>query len=394
MKVDPQHCHSDGSIYYFGYGALVNPISRQRRGINTCQAQAASLPDYRLTFAFGGAANIVKKKGWEVHGILMRVSSPKDFEILRDFDTGYDCVQVDVVPYKDYWNECSDDEEEGETLCGYRNSLRGKQPIKANVFVMHQDEDENNELPMDKLPQERYLRVIASGMKSYGVNDDYIAEEIMDTPYIPNRNPMDYMRFPPASKLIPRMNLLEWDIERARMIQRANAANQNLLLLRIGRHVIKVQDDHDPESPFNVWVKGRCGEGKEDATWCVIQTLFDPDLPLINSADEVSILHQEWAENQMVEKFQQAGISATVIVQVLSGMDDSDRTYSITAASCTGSTLGSCCPITEEVDPFGQRKQRKSKSLRSSIYSGFKGVFFKKAQGEASPLDRREQSLQ
>lgn len=160
--VDARNYHDDGGIYYFGYGAMVNPTSRQRRGITTCQAQAASLPDFRLTFACAGAANICKANGWEVHGILMRCASTRDFEVLAEFDTGYDCIQVDVVPYNDYWSECEDDEE-GQTKCGYRNSLRGKRPIKANVFVMHSDESENQDLSTDKLPQERYLRVVASG---------------------------------------------------------------------------------------------------------------------------------------------------------------------------------------------------------------------------------------
>jgi hypothetical protein len=59
---------SDGSvILYFGYGAMVrvrvNPISRARRGVETLPEQPAILQDFRPTFAFGGAGNILRKGG-------------------------------------------------------------------------------------------------------------------------------------------------------------------------------------------------------------------------------------------------------------------------------------------------------------------------------------------
>ena len=388
--VEEHHYETDGCIYYFGYGALVNPTSRQRRGITTCQAQAASLPDYRLTFAYGGAANICKAQGWEVHGILMRCASPKDFEVLSAFDTGYDCIQVNVVPYNDYWNESRDSAEEGDSKCGYRNSLRGKRPIKANVFVMHRDEDENCDLPMDKLPQERYLRVIASGMQSYGVDDGYIEDQIMGVSYIPSRKPADYLRFPKASKSQPSMTLVEWELECGRRLEEASDQKKSLLVLRLGRTVIQVDDDHDPENPFCVWVRGRL-VGPQDCTWVIIQTLFDPDLPRINSPEEVTIVHQEWAENQMMEKFEQAGIRAKAILQVdIGDVDDRGAACHImsdSSTSCSGTTAESSLPVddpssnTEDDTPVESRRRQSrkgttsSKSIRSTIRSGIRGVF-------------------
>ena len=390
--VERHNYDTDGCLYYFGYGALVNPTSRQRRGITTCQAQAASLPDYRITFACGGAANICKAQGWEVHGILMRCASPKDFEVLSAFDTGYDCIQVNVFPYNDYWSECGDseEEEEGETKCGYKNSLRGKRPIKANVFVMHRDEDENCDLPMDKLPQERYLRVIASGMRSYGVDDSYIEDEIMGVSYIPSRKPGDYLRFPKASKVQPRMTLMEWEKECGRRIQEASDQKKSLLVFRLGNTVIQVDDDHDPENPFCVWVRGRL-VGAQDCTWVIIQTLFDPDLPRINSPEEVTIVHQEWAENQMMEKFEQAGIRAKAILQVHSGdvgdRDDDCHRMSESRTSSGSTTIASSLLVddpsnnTDDDAPVGSRKRQsrkgKSKSIRSTIRSSLRGVFFR-----------------
>ena len=386
--LEQHHYDTDGGLYYFGYGALVNPTSRKRRGITTCQSQAASLPDYRLTFAYGGAANICKAKGWEVHGILMRCASSKDFEVLSAFDTGYDCIQVNVIPYSDYWDECSDDTEEGHTKCGYLNPLRGKRPVKANVFVMRRDENENSDLPMDKLPQERYLRVIASGMRSYGIDESYLEDQIMGVPYIPNRKPDEYLRFPMASKIEATMTLVEWEKECQRRLQKADAEKQNLLVFRLGSTVIQVDDNHDPENPFCVWVRGRL-VGPQDSTWVIIQTLFDPDLPLINCANEVTSVHQSWAENQMMEKFEQAGIHAEAILQLSGGGGEEDRdhcyrpSYSsrVFSDDTAASSLTTDDPSSnaDENDLIQSRQQLsrkgKTKSIQSTIRSSLRGFF-------------------
>jgi hypothetical protein len=38
-------------------------------------------------------------------------------------------------------------------------------PLKVNIFVMEGFESENAKLPTEKLPQKRYVRVIATGMR-------------------------------------------------------------------------------------------------------------------------------------------------------------------------------------------------------------------------------------
>ena len=59
----------------FSFGPMVNPLVRERRGILTYDEQPAILQDYRLTFHFGGVANVVHQRGYEVHGIFMRISN-------------------------------------------------------------------------------------------------------------------------------------------------------------------------------------------------------------------------------------------------------------------------------------------------------------------------------
>ena len=74
---------------------------------------------------------------------------------MNEFDAGYDCIEVEVYP--------SESEE----------------PVKANVFVMACYESENAKLPMEKLAQEQFIHVIATGMKHHGINDEYIDYSIL-----------------------------------------------------------------------------------------------------------------------------------------------------------------------------------------------------------------------
>lgn len=55
-EINPAAMESDGSgIFYFGYGAMVNPISRARRGVETLNERPAILEDFRLVSVHQGS---------------------------------------------------------------------------------------------------------------------------------------------------------------------------------------------------------------------------------------------------------------------------------------------------------------------------------------------------
>lgn len=86
------------AIYYFGYGPIVDPIVRLRRGCNIApeNIKTAILYDHRLKFVAGGTANIVKSRGWDVKGVLLRFENQTEFEAFRQFDANYDVRDVSV----------------------------------------------------------------------------------------------------------------------------------------------------------------------------------------------------------------------------------------------------------------------------------------------------------
>ena len=206
----------------------------------------------------------------------MECKTLKDWEILKEFDAGYDCLDVNVYLYD------------------------SQEPLQAQVFVMALDKLENDELPKEKLPQERYVRVIATGMRRYGVEDEYIDYSILNVPYIPNRKPEEYLTFPKEKEKLKTISYNDY----------AKKAEKKAWYL-IGNKVIQL-GEHDPNSPFVQWITSRL-VGKPDCTWTMLQTLYDPDLPVCESENDIQPLHVAWTENQMIEKFEQAELAGTVV---------------------------------------------------------------------------------
>lgn len=232
----------------------------------------------------------------------MECKTKKDWELLKEFDAGYDCIEVDVYPY---------DSEE---------------PVRANIFVMEGYESENAKLPTEKLPQvrasfsflvrtvgftiltytcvsrslqERYVKVIATGIRQHGVDDEYIDYSILNVPYIPSRKPDEYLAFPKEKEKLKTISFTEY----------SKKAKKKMWFL-IGTKVIQL-GEHDPNCPFVEWIASRL-VGKSDCTWTMLQTLFDPDLPVCETEEDVEPLHIAWAENQLAEKFEQADLTGSV----------------------------------------------------------------------------------
>lgn len=91
-------CDESEAIYYFGYGPIVNPIVRYRRGcmIPPEQIKTAILYDHRLKFVAGGTANVVATRGWDVKGVLLRFNSKDEWNAFRQYDANYDVREISV----------------------------------------------------------------------------------------------------------------------------------------------------------------------------------------------------------------------------------------------------------------------------------------------------------
>ena len=286
-------CSPSNPIYYFGYGPIVNPIVRRRRGVKTMKEQGAVLPEYRLTFAYGGVVNAIKQRGYEVQGVLMAFETQEDWARFQEFDAGYNLDQVQVFPF--------DNPEE---------------PTTAYTFLQDREYSDGDKAdrPLETLPQERYLKLIASGMRAYQIDEEYIEDHILSIPYVPKTKPEDFKQFPQTRPVLPRISFLKYQ---ERLCGNAGPAD---IYFVVGIKVIRV-DPHDPSNPCSRWLRERA-HGQPDVTLTLHRTVVDLDLPMVDDPQDLTPLHIAWAENHFVEYLEQGGMSATAIFLLLSDRDE------------------------------------------------------------------------
>eukprot|EP00934_Nitzschia_sp_Nitz4_P008023 Nitzschia sp. Nitz4//scaffold215_size37433//14497//15588//NITZ4_007750-RA/size37433-processed-gene-0.41-mRNA-1//1//CDS//3329542148//8013//frame0 len=285
MTLDIRRGEGSETVYFFGYGPIVNPTVRRRRGVETDGEEAAILPDFRLTFAYGGVVNLVKRRGYEVQGVLMRFDDPEQWKRFRSFDAGYDLDEVLVYPFK-----------------------TPEYPIRAYSLIMKNFDEGKSDETTEKLPQERYLRLIAEGMRRYKIDEEYIEDHVFSVPYIPKTSPENFKSFPAATNPLPKITFQHYRDRLCRF-----ACDWEVYFI-LGNRVIHL-GDHDPENPCAIWYRSKA-HGLPDVTLTLHQMIVDPDIPMVDSRDELTPLHVAWAENHTWEYLEQGGITARVVFEI------------------------------------------------------------------------------
>jgi len=348
---DSEDEDSNGEIWYFGYGPIVNAAVRERRGVQTSQEQPAILPNHRLTFAYGGVASIVPMRGYLVHGVLMKVDTPEDWVKMQKFDSGqYEAQRRRVYPY-----DLNKLEDPADT---YEEEIT---PVRCHVFVQSDYEVSLLEKPLEKKPQERYLRLIAQGMQKVNADPNYVENEIMGCPYVEMRTQEEWLTFSHVSnkKNVPKISMDKYQ----RICQKASPDDCYFILRN---HVIQLHH-HDPENPSAKWIRSN-GHGNPDISFLVHTIVVDPDVPYAGSEEGMTDLHYRWAENHMVDFCQQAQIEAFKIYRLKGGGGNVKDTPPVTTIAATS--------ITCEQKKPGQRRGSVSwpKSLHSAFSSSDKQV--------------------
>lgn len=345
---------SGKDIYYFGYGPICNQIVRKRRGIEVLEVEAAFVPDYRLTFAFGGIANIVKKKGFEVHGVLMKLKSHEDWKKLREHEVGNCHTMRTVIPYSVVAKQqelsggsCSEDDDYHNADDDFNATSSMTGAVQAFLIEFPERVDDTLlDAPIERLPQERYLKLVAQGMRQQGVDEDYITDQLEACPFAPMRNPEEYQVFP-AAKRLQKISMVKYE----RLCERGNVEGDVYFCL--GNCVFRL-GEHDPENPLAKWFEAH-GHGKPDCTFQITQTVIEPSIPEIEDETGVTDLHIAWAENHVVETVAQFGMTATCVYELANvtslskkgfSSTDTDKIIALTSFSEEAAqepTEGRCC---------------------------------------------------
>ena len=294
--IDEDDVFCDPPIYYFGFGAMANSISRKRRGITSRGEVAAYLPDWKLMFVYGGAATVTPHTGATVHGVLMELTK-KGWDIIRDFEKGYDVIQAPVVPYTRMISA-----EDGE---GHK--IQEQSPVSANMFRFPEASEAEQHAP-----EERYLKVIAMGMREAGVEEAYISKEILGIKFIPSTKPENYKQFEPAVTPLPEISWAEYKSHCQEFPFTFVLGKKVLLFPKPVEHRFKIFMEHHLF-------------GKGDCTWKLWMLLLEPDLPVCESKGELQDFHRRWAENQMLEMLTKTGIPKPKTVAILINEEAQDE---------------------------------------------------------------------
>lgn len=299
------------NILYFAYGPIVNEVVRKRRNIRTVELQAAFLDGYRISFEFGGVANVVRHRGYRVHGVLMTLTSLRDFKKLQSYDIRRQVTQRLVFHYPKggfNYDEDADTEEEKEELAS----------AMAYFIEFPDDVQEtllSNNPVEESLPQEGYLKLIAEGMQQNRVMREYIEDTILNIPYIPDRRVADYLKFPDAPK-VARISFSTYQ-----HLCETSTTNGELYFV-LGDSVFSL-GQHDPNNPLAKWLEEH-GHGKGDITFFVQIVLMNTNMTFCRRRSEVTPAHVAWAENQLSETVQQHGLTALKIFEFVKENESED----------------------------------------------------------------------
>eukprot|EP00526_Cylindrotheca_closterium_P010236 CAMPEP_0113657782 /NCGR_PEP_ID=MMETSP0017_2-20120614/31287_1 /TAXON_ID=2856 /ORGANISM="Cylindrotheca closterium" /LENGTH=401 /DNA_ID=CAMNT_0000571847 /DNA_START=201 /DNA_END=1407 /DNA_ORIENTATION=+ /assembly_acc=CAM_ASM_000147 len=288
---------------------VVNNLVRKRRNIRTTSLQPAFLDGYRLSFEFGGIANVVRARGYRVHGVLMTLASLRDLKKMQSYDIRRQVTQRLVFHYPKNGfivDEDASDEEEKEEL------------ESAMAYFIEYPEDAaetqlQNDPAIERLPQEGYLKLIAEGMQQNRVCYEYIEDSIFNIPYTPDRPVSDYQKFPLAPKVAKISFLTYQDL--------CDTANGDIYFV-LGTSVFML-GSHNPNNPLAKWLEEH-GHGRDDVTFFVQIVLMNPALSFCKRRSEVTPTHIEWAENQLVETTQQHGLEAKKVFEFIKDDESED----------------------------------------------------------------------
>lgn len=276
---------SPDDIYYFGVGPIVNQRVRIRQEVDVSDEQAAVLNDYRLTFVKGGIANVVPSRGYEVHGILMKFDSGWEEYLKQNSGNNVRAV-VEVFPYNG---------------CG---------PILANVFSLPED-DVNPDSDMEQPAEERYLKLIADGLRQLKIDEDYIDTQIMAVPYVAALPPNDWQKFPckngKSEDELPKITARKYE-------QLCRKQKGKKAYFVIGGFVMELIIEN-PNNPGAKWFLENA-HGMPDMTWAIYQLVVSSDVPAVDSPLELTPLHTAWAEDSSMRYLERCNMAATKCFQL------------------------------------------------------------------------------
>jgi len=140
------------------------------------------------------------------------------------------------------------------------------------------------------------------GLRHHGINESYI-ETIKKTDFIPARTPEKFFTFPEPSEEVKAKKFTLEDVKNM------DAADERHIIMGVNGKVLRVAP---PDEQLKKYMQTNFGMsmtffllliflvlGGKDVTYLMVKSLYDPTLPKVKKPEDVTELHERWAENQM-----------------------------------------------------------------------------------------------
>jgi hypothetical protein len=253
---------SNGDIYYFAIGSMINPTSLNSRKVFPSVSVPAVLEGWALKFTGkSGMATSVFDGESSFHGVVHQVSS-SEMEVLDAIESSYDRVLADATLYN------------GRTVNVYVYSRLGTN--SSNAQQMGKAWDLSSEHP----PSERYIDIITRGCKHYGVSQVHI-DWLFSLETTPRKERSAYLSFtvPENAKKYSTM-----------FLKRQTGQNGARLVLSINGKLL----EHTGNASQGHW-KFATKHGGQEIAYKMSSYLFEPafgDPPACY--EHMSEQHREW----------------------------------------------------------------------------------------------------
>ena len=262
--------------HYFAIGAMMNPVSVKNRDLDlelNHPAQPGVLLDHKLCF-FGlqGFAEVIYEKGSTVHGVVYQCVRDDIMAELDLIERDYIRKSVKVQMYSpQHENQQQQQATEPSTV------------ILNNVSVYCRPQaDIEGSKEMDRPPSERYLQLLISGARHFGVDPKYI-QWLEDHECKPRCDPSEYLSFHPAQGELR-------NVKRDAVDTMGNDVDSNKLYVRCGRKVVELCKESEDDSFFEEWKQIFC-QREKDIELFMSRVQYDPLFGIPSCIDE---MNPEW----------------------------------------------------------------------------------------------------
>lgn len=261
--------------HYFAIGAMMNPVSVKNRDLDLelkHPAQPGVLRDHKLCF-FGlqGFAEVIYEKGSTVHGVVYQCVRDDIMAELDLIERDYIRKSVKVQLYSPQHENQQQQATESSTV------------ILNNVSVYCRPQaDIEGSKEMDRPPSERYLQLLISGARHFGVDPKYI-QWLEDHECKPRCDPSEYLSFYPARGELR-------NVKRDAVDTMGNDVDSNKLYVRCGRKVVELCKESEDDSFFEEWKQVFC-QREKDIELFMSRVQYDPLFGIPSCIDE---MNPEW----------------------------------------------------------------------------------------------------